>query len=67
MKEIDLEKYRKAWKSEQSFEKSPLTEAGIQAFLKMRSKDINRLFRGSLLTDVILKSIIGISFVVLPF
>jgi anaerobic C4-dicarboxylate transporter len=67
MKETDLKKYRTAWKSEQSFEKVPLSESDVQGFLKKKSKDINKLFRGSLIIDIVLKTVIGISFLILPF
>ena len=67
MEEIDLNKYRTAWKAEQNFEKAPLSEADVQGFLKKKSKDINKLFRGSLIIDIVLKSVIGISFLVLSF
>ena len=65
MKEMDLDKYKAAWKSEQGFEKSTLTEADIQGFLKKKSKEINNLFKKSLIIDVVLKSFIGSSFIIL--
>jgi hypothetical protein len=67
MKEIDLKKYRTAWKSEQGFDKAPLSDADVQDFLRKKSKDINKLFRGSLIIDIVLKSALGISFIILPF
>ena len=45
-----------AWKSEQGFEKNTLTEADIQGFLKKKSKEINNLFKKSLIIDVVLNS-----------
>ena len=62
---MDFDKYKAAWKSEQGFEKNTLTEADIQGFLKKKSKEINNLFKKSLIIDVVLKSIIGGSFIVL--
>lgn len=64
---IDLERYRTAWKSEQGFEKKTLAETDIQNFLKKKSKEITRLFKGSLIVDIVIKSIIGISFIFLFF
>lgn len=62
---MDLDKYKAAWKSEQGFEQSTLTEADIKGFLKKKSKEINNLFKRSLIIDVVLKSIIGGSFIIL--
>lgn len=62
---MDIEKYKAAWKSEQSFEKNTLSEADIQNFMKKRSKEINKLFKKGLLLDMVLKSTIGVSFIVL--
>ncbi len=62
---MDIEKYKAAWKSEQSFEKNTLSEADIQHFMKKRSKEINKLFKKGLLLDMVLKSTIGVSFIVL--
>ena len=62
---MDFDKYKSAWKSEQGFEKNTLTEADIQGFLKRRSKEINQLFKKGLIFDILLKSVIGASFIVL--
>ncbi len=67
MKELDFDKYKAAWKSEQGFKNSTLTEADIKGFLKKKSKEINQLFKRSLIIDIVLKSIIGGSFIVLAF
>ncbi len=67
MEEIDFNKYRAAWKSEQSFEKKSLSEAAIQGFLKKKSKEINKLFKRGLIFDIVLKSILGVSFIILSF
>jgi len=67
MKEIDFNKYKAAWKSEQGFEKNTLSEDDIQGFLNKKSKEINNLYERSLIIDVVLKSIIGGSFIVLFF
>jgi hypothetical protein len=65
MKEIDIDKYRAAWKSEQSFEKKLLSEEDIQSFLMKKSREINKLFRKGLLFDIGFKSTLGISFIML--
>lgn len=67
MKEIDINKYKAAWKSEQGFEKNTLSEQDIQGFLKKKSKEINNLYKKSLVVDIVFKSIIGGSFIVLFF
>jgi hypothetical protein len=64
METIDLDKYKASWKSEQSFENKPLSEADIQGFLKKRSGEISKLFRKGLIFDMVLKSVIGASFLV---
>jgi hypothetical protein len=65
MIEMDFDKYKAAWKSEQGFAKNTLTEADIQGFLKRRSKEIYKLFKKGLIFDIVLKSVIGASFIVL--
>jgi hypothetical protein len=65
MKERDFDKYKAAWKSEQGFEKNTLSEAAIQVFMKSKSKEINKLFRKGLVFDIVLKSVLGVSFIVL--
>jgi hypothetical protein len=67
MKEIDFNKYKAAWKSEQGFDKNTLSEEDIRRFLKNKSKEINSLFKKSLVIDIVFKSIIGGSFIVLLF
>ena len=65
MEKIDIDKYKSAWKSEQSFNKKLLSEEDIQGFMKKKSKEIGKLFRKGLLFDIVFKSIIGLSFVML--
>lgn len=67
MKEIDLNKYKTAWKSEQSFENKKLSETDINSFLKKKSKDISSLFVKTLTIDIILKSIFAVSFLHIAF
>ena len=67
MEEIDLDKYRNTWNSEQHFEKKTLTKSDVQRFLKKSSNDISQLFTRSLIIDIVLKSMIGISILILPF
>lgn len=62
MKTIDLEKMKTAWKNETSFENKALSEAEIERFLSGKSKDISLLFRKGLIFDIVLKSVIGASF-----
>jgi hypothetical protein len=65
MKEMDFDKYKAAWKSERGFEKNTLSESEIKGFLKKRSKEIHRMFKKGLTFDIIFKSVIGASFIVL--
>jgi hypothetical protein len=63
MKAIDIDKMKAAWKNESSFENKTLSEAEIERFLSGKSKDITQLFRKGLLFDMVLKSVIGASFI----
>lgn len=62
MKSIDIDKMKAAWKNEGGFENKTLSEAEIERFLSGKSKDINQLFRKGLIFDMVLKSVIGASF-----
>lgn len=62
MKEIDLDKYRSAWKSEAGFESAKLTEDQIKKFLQSNTRSIYRLFRVGLTVDIVFKSLLAIAF-----
>lgn len=62
MKSPDLNSLKTVWKNENSFENRPLSEADIENFLSKKSKDISQLFKNGLLVDIVLKSIVGLSF-----
>lgn len=63
MESIDLDAIKAAWKNERSFENYDLSEADIQNFLNGKSKDISQLFRKGLIFDIVMKSVIGLSFI----
>jgi len=63
MKPIDLDSMKTTWKNERNFQEHRLSEADIEKFLSAKSKDIGQLFRSGLLIDIVLKSVVGISFV----
>jgi len=63
MKSIDLNTLRTAWKNEKAFTILKLSEAEIQGFLSKRSRDISQHFRLGLIMDLVLKSLVGISFI----
>jgi len=65
MKNIDLEKYKLAWKNEPGFNSHKLSDEDIRKFLQANSKNINRLFKTGLSFDIVLKSLLAISFIVL--
>jgi len=67
MNDIDLEKYKSAWKEEKSFNKETLTDSEIKNYLLKRSKGLTDSFKAGLILDNILKIILGASFVVLIF
>jgi hypothetical protein len=62
MKSLDLDSIKTAWKNERSFEDRKLSESDIQRFLTKRTKDITQLFKMGLVVDIVLKILIGISF-----
>ncbi|MEZ5019972.1 MAG: hypothetical protein R2756_07585 [Bacteroidales bacterium] len=61
MEEINLDKYKSAWKAEHSFEEEKLSRDRIMAFMSSASKSIGGLFRKSLIFDMIVKSILAFS------
>lgn len=67
MKDIDLGKYRSAWKRERSFNEKVLSENEIKKYLKKRSSDITRSFKTGLVIDIVLKILLVISFILIPW
>ena len=65
MNNTDLEKYKSAWKEEKSFREAVLTDSEIRAYIVKRSKGLTASFKAGLLLDIILKIILGISFIAL--
>ncbi len=67
MNNIDLEKYKSAWKEEKSFNKATLSDSEIRTYIMKRSKGLTGSFKAGIILDIILKTILGISFIVLIF
>jgi len=65
MEEINLEKYKSAWKTEQSFFEEKLSRDQIVKFMQLASKNISGLFKKSLIIDIIIKILLFFSFSVL--
>jgi hypothetical protein len=65
MKDIDFGKYKSAWKEEKRFNDEILPEADIKKYLNRKSKSLTALLRSGLIIDMILKIILGSSFVFL--
>lgn len=65
MGEINLEKYKSAWKTEQSFFEEKLSMNQIEKFMQLASKNISGLFKKSLIIDIIIKMLLFFSFGVL--
>jgi hypothetical protein len=61
MEDINLDKYKSAWKAEQSFDEEKLSRERIMAFMGSASKSISGLFRKSLIFDIIIKSLLAFS------
>lgn len=67
MTTVDLEKYRSAWKEEQSFNTRKLSDAEIHKFIQSASKSLMGLFRKGLIFDIGFKLILFASFLVIIF
>jgi len=65
MNNIDLERYKTAWKEEKSFNKATLSDPEIRTYIMKRSKGLTASFKAGLLLDIILKIILGVSFIAL--
>lgn len=65
MKEVELEKYKKAWKTGQSFVEEKLSRTEIQEFMQSESKNISGLFKKNIIIDIVLKISLTLSFCVL--
>lgn len=65
MNRVDLEKYKDIWKNEKSFDEKKLSANEISKFLRSSSKSIVELFRKGLIIDVLAKTILLISMIVL--
>ncbi|OZV68008.1 hypothetical protein [Winogradskyella aurantia] len=66
MENLDLNKYQLAWKNEKSFQVERLSEIEIYDFMKSTSKIVGQ-YKRALLFDIVFKSILFISFLVLIF
>lgn len=62
MEEISLDKYKSAWKAEQSFGEEKLSREQIEAYMHSASRSIAGLFRKSLVIDIVIKSLLAVSF-----
>ena len=67
MNDIDLERYKAAWKSENHFGRQALSADEMNRILERESKTITRQFRTSLLMDIVLKGIAAVTLVGLLF
>jgi hypothetical protein len=65
MKEIEMDKYKQLWNNEKGFDKKILSDREISGYLRKRSRSITGSFRIGLLIDIVLKVLLGISFLIL--
>jgi hypothetical protein len=65
MEDADLGKYKSAWKEEKNFSQKKLSETDIKMYLNKRSSEISRSFRTGIIFDIILKTALVISFIVI--
>lgn len=65
MEDINLEKYRQAWRDEGRFEEPFLTENEVRRFIGTESKDITSRYRRSISFDVIIKVVLALGFAIL--
>ncbi|HPF02443.1 MAG TPA: hypothetical protein PLV06_06535 [Bacteroidales bacterium] len=63
--EVELEKYKKAWKTEQSFNEERLSRTRIQEFMRSESGSLRGLFKKNIIIDIVLKIALAASFCVL--
>ncbi|HKK42874.1 MAG TPA: hypothetical protein VJ963_10730 [Bacteroidales bacterium] len=63
MNDIDLEKYKSSWTLEKGFDKGIISGPDPVRYLKKSSKGIVNAFRTGLLIDLVLKSILGGTFI----
>ncbi len=64
MENLDLNKYRLAWKNEKTFQAEKLSEIEIYDFMKSASKIVGQ-YKRSLLFDIVYKGILLVSFFIL--
>ena len=62
---IDIEKYKTAWKKELAFEEKTLSALEVSKFMRSSSKNLMSMFKKALVFDIILKGILFILVVVL--
>jgi len=65
MKEINLEKIRASWKNNPAFSEAGLSPEIIAQYRSKTSRETTKLFRSGLVTDITLKAVLMVSFVVL--
>jgi hypothetical protein len=65
MEDINLEKYKSAWKEGQGFPEEKLSRDQIAKFMQLTSKNISGLFKKSLLTDIVIKLLLSLLFALL--
>lgn len=65
MKVTELDKYKDIWKDEKGFDRKILSDREVTGYLRKRSGSIRDSFRTGLLIDLVLKGILGISFLIL--
>lgn len=67
MKDVDLDKYKLAWKKQETFHKETLSDEEIKAFMHSNSKNIGKLFKNGLRFDMVFKSLLALSFLGLVY
>lgn len=67
MKEITLEQYRKSWKEENRFDEVFFSENDIQEFMKSSSSDLRNSYYRNIIFDLILKTILLLSLLLVMF
>jgi len=65
MENNELEKYRLVWNKEKNFDQNILSDQEVRQYLGKRSKSLINTFRISLLFDIVLKALLGLSTLVL--
>jgi len=65
MKITLLDQFKEKWKDETAFSEHSMSQEDFEIYLRGRSKSLDTLFRKNLILDIVLKSMLSASFIIL--